>query len=397
MLWKPKSSEAVEKQATDESILEEQTPDEPAVMSQVFDEAAPVNQLHDEPMPQEWAPNELDLEEQIFDETILAEQAAEEPVAEERIFGEPIATEEVSKKPALAERVSDDLTTQEWVAEIVTLTVEGRNQMDRIEIRLDALLSWPEQLERRLVEARAETVSLCEEMQDLRQEMKRVGRHQFKSNTLDEARLERWQETVKALEATLARREGEVASIHLQQRQAIESARREWLTMLLPLLDGLENALVSGETQITWLKGKRTAWEMEQSQRQGILDRLRRVWHSGGPASDRESLAALSGWLEGLRLLCDRAWMLLQDAGVQVIPTVDQPFDPHFHVAVDATEREDVPHGFIVSEQRRGYRLNDDVLRFAEVAVARRPVVSEIADHQDAQPEISDSLLSSQT
>jgi molecular chaperone GrpE len=226
--------------------------------------------------------------------------------------------------------------------------------------------------------------------------MKRVGRHQFKSNALDEARLERWQETVKALESTLARREGEVASIHLQQRQAIEFARREWLVMLLPLLDGLEDALVSGEIQITWFKGKRTAWEMEQSQRQGVLDRLRRAWRGGGPASDQESLAALSGWLEGLRLLRDRAWTLLKDAGVQVIPTVGQPFDPHLHVAVDAVEREDVPHGFIVSEQRRGYRLNDNVLRFAEVAVARRPVVLEIADHQDAQSEISDTLSNSQ-
>jgi hypothetical protein len=305
---------------------------------------------------------------------------------EEQAVDESVLEAQMLDEPAPAGRVSE-LTTQEWIAEIVTLTVEGRNQMDRIETRLDALLSWPEQLERRLVEARAETAALREEMQDLRQEMKRVGRHQFKSNALDEARLERWAEAVKALEATLARREGEVASIHLQQRQALESARREWLAELLPLLDGLEDALTSGETQMTWLKGKRTAWEMAQGQRQGVLARLRRAWRGDGPAA-HEGLAALGGWLEGLRLLRDRAWALLENAGVQVIPVVGQLFDPHLHVAVDAVERADVPHGFIVSEQRRGYRLNDDVLRFAEVVVARRPVVLEISADQDAQPDL---------
>ncbi len=366
MIWKSESVNATETQSPDKAILDEQTADESTAMSQVSDEAAPVNPLHDEPRRQEWVPDE------------------------------PIATERASEEPAPAGRVFDELATQEWVAEIVTLTVAGRNQMDRIETRLDALIAWPEQLERRLVEARAETVALREEMQDLRQEMKRVGRHQFKSNTLDESRLERWGEALKALEATLARREGEVASVHLQQRQATESARREWLAQLLPLLDGLEDALVSGETQITWIKGKRTAWEIEQSQRQGVLGRLRRAWRGDGPAFTHDSLAALSAWLEGLRLLRDRAWTLLKDAGVQVIPTIGQIFDPHLHVAVDAVEREDVPHGSIVFEQRRGYRLNDNVLRFAEVAVARRPAVLEITDDQDVQAEISDALSSSQ-
>ncbi|MCP4602091.1 MAG: nucleotide exchange factor GrpE [Proteobacteria bacterium] len=399
MLWKPESDETVEKQVPDETVPMNQLTDEPLPTELAPDEPIPQEQVSADSIPSEQVVEPM-VEKRVSDEPIAMEQATKEIVTEERVSAKPTLVEYAPDEPALAEQtieepvppeqVSDELTAQEWIAEVVTLTVEGRNQMDRIETRLDALISWPEQLERRLVEARAETVTLREEMQDLRQEMKRVGRHQFKSNTLDEARLERWQEVVKALESTLARREGEVASIHLQQRQAIESARQEWLTMLLPLLDGLEGAFVSGETQIAWLKGKRIAWEMEQTQRQGMLDRLRRVWRSGGPASDQESLTALSAWLEGLRLLRDRAWMLLQDAGVQVIPTVGQPFDPHLHVAVDAVERKDVPHSSIMSEQRRGYRLNDNVLRFAEVIVARRPVVSEIVDHQDAQPEILD-------
>jgi len=251
--------------------------------------------------------------------------------------------------------------------------------MDRIEAQLEALSTWPERLERRLAEATAETIALRGALEDLQKELKRIGRHQLKANALDETRLERWQEAVKALEAALARREGEVASIRLQQRQAIEAARREWLTTLLPLLDGLEEALTSGEAQLTWLRGKHTAWEMEQEQQRGLLALVRRVW-GGGPALDQEAIASLSGWLDGLRLLRDRVWTLLEDAGVRAIPTVGQPFDPRLHVAAGTAEREDVPPGTIVDEQRRGYRLNDSIMRFAEVIVARRPAATEIVN-----------------
>jgi len=334
---------------------------------------------------------EMLLEEAPWAPLPPAEKATDEPSPEE--WGtekrEPIAEtvrEEMPPAPSPpAEATPDRPTPEEWMAELVTLTAGGRHQMDRIEAQLEALNTWPERLGRRLAEATAETVALRETLEDLQGELKRIGRHQLKANTLDETRLERWQEAVKALEAALARREGEVASIRRQQRQAIEAARREWLATLLPLLDGLEEALASGEAQLTWLKGKHTAQEMEQSQQRGLLALLRHVW-GGGPALDREAIASLNGWLNGLRLLRDRVWTLLEDAGVRAIPTVGRPFDPHLHVAAGTAEREDVPSGFIVTEQRRGYRLNDSVLRFAEVVVARRPAVMEITNQAAGKP-----------
>ena len=83
----------------------------------------------------------------------------------------------------------------------------------------------------------------------------------------------------------------------------------------------------------------------------------------------------------GVRVQEAESLALLKDAGVGVIPTVGQPFDPHLHVAVGTAEREDVPHGLIVAEQRRGYRLNDNVLRFAEVIIARRSVILDTTNH----------------
>ena len=57
----------------------------------------------------------------------------------------------------------------------------------------------------------------------------------------------------------------------------------------------------------------------------------------------------------------------LQDVGLEVIPTIDQPFDPEVHEPVGA------PDGngeLIVSQElRRGYRLSGKILRAALVAL----------------------------
>jgi len=56
---------------------------------------------------------------------------------------------------------------------------------------------------------------------------------------------------------------------------------------------------------------------------------------------------------------------------VTPIPTLGQPFVPHYHVAVATDTTGHVQEGIIVGEDRRGYAAGDKVLRFAEVVVAR--------------------------
>lgn len=57
----------------------------------------------------------------------------------------------------------------------------------------------------------------------------------------------------------------------------------------------------------------------------------------------------------------------LKDQGLEVIPTVDQPFNPEFHEPVGAPAGEG---DLVVSQElRRGYRLAGKVLRAALVAV----------------------------
>ena len=78
-------------------------------------------------------------------------------------------------------------------------------------------------------------------------------------------------------------------------------------------------------------------------------------------------------------LLVDTALQAGQDAGKDETTLVSyqagQPFDPYLHVAVGTTGQ--LPSGAtatpnsIVAEERRGYRTQAGVIRFAEVIVYR--------------------------
>jgi molecular chaperone GrpE len=81
---------------------------------------------------------------------------------------------------------------------------------------------------------------------------------------------------------------------------------------------------------------------------------------------------AIAAWLEGLEFVRDRLLDVLSAEGVRPIETDGETFDPHLHVAVEATPASDEqPAGSIAQETRRGYRIGDAVLRYAEVVVAR--------------------------
>ena len=75
-------------------------------------------------------------------------------------------------------------------------------------------------------------------------------------------------------------------------------------------------------------------------------------------------------WLEGFRLIERKFMGVLEQNGVSPIETVGQMFDPNLHESV-ASEESDQPHGTILEEYRRGYRMNDKVLRPAMVKIAQ--------------------------
>jgi molecular chaperone GrpE len=74
--------------------------------------------------------------------------------------------------------------------------------------------------------------------------------------------------------------------------------------------------------------------------------------------------------LESVKLVSTRLQRCLEQIGVKPLSVVGEHFDPKYHEPVQEVETTEVPHGAVVHELRRGYTLNDKVIRPALVNVA---------------------------
>lgn len=77
-------------------------------------------------------------------------------------------------------------------------------------------------------------------------------------------------------------------------------------------------------------------------------------------------------WTDGFRMVHERLLHILEKWEVIPIESVGQPFAPHLHHAVAVTYTNEVAENIVVAEQRRGYLCGENVLRYAEVVVARK-------------------------
>lgn len=98
--------------------------------------------------------------------------------------------------------------------------------------------------------------------------------------------------------------------------------------------------------------------------------------------------------LESVKLVFNRLSRCLESVGVKALAVVGEHFDPKFHEPVQEVETTEVPHGAVVHELRRGYTLNDKVIRPALVNVACNPATegtaatgeSETVEAESVQP-----------
>jgi len=172
-------------------------------------------------------------------------------------------------------------------------------------------------------------------------------------------------------------------------------ARGEFAADLLPALDGLEMALLSGRG----LLERRRRQEVEAARsaqaqstlpeppshaRPGLWQRLAwALWGRGlppgsvpprGPATSpiRDDVAdAVTAWLQGLEFVRTRFLGLLATADIYPIQAEGRPFDPRLHLAMETESRAELPDGAVVNVLRKGYRQRGRVLRYAEVTVNR--------------------------
>lgn len=122
-----------------------------------------------------------------------------------------------------------------------------------------------------------------------------------------------------------------------ERQEAVQFANQSLLERLIPALDNLDMALTAvGSAQGASVDSLKTGVEM-------VLVQLRSV---------------------------------LKDAGLEEISAVGQPFDPTWHEAVSEQETKDVPEGQVLQQLRKGYRLQQRLLRPANVVVARQPKAS---------------------
>ncbi len=207
--------------------------------------------------------------------------------------------------------------------------------------------------------------ALREAVEKLDRQVARAGKEQFKANSLAEAQQQNLETILEQLRAGEAAREREVAQLREQIDRVEADARLEVIQRLLPVLDGLDEAIAAGEALLT---------EEAQTASLSFRQRLRAAWHvlkgaRPGVVFPDEHWAA---WLHGVEFVRERLLEVLAAEGVQPIETEGQPFDPNRHHAVEVVTADDpLAVGLITQETRRGYMCGDNVLRYADVVVAR--------------------------
>ncbi len=264
----------------------------------------------------------------------------------------------------------------------------------------------------------ATIAALRETLDRLERQIGRSGKEQFKANALAEAQ----QQTVKTLLEQLRDAEGyrerELASLRERLTAARHDSRMEIIGRLLPVADGLDEAVAAGgrigesanrrigesenrrisesaNRRIGESANRRISKSANQQIGKSAHERLGRAWarlwrrvgseagvepsggmkpaEASGPVSDdRSRPSELAAWLEGLKFVQARLLDLLAAEGVRPIEAEGDTFDPYLHVVVETVVATDsVPAGTVVRETRRGYLAGETVLRYAEVVVAR--------------------------
>lgn len=187
----------------------------------------------------------------------------------------------------------------------------------------------------------------------LAKEIRKLGKTQYKANLLSESQTQTIEQVLDTFKSS---QDKDAKSLQALLKEREDATRRELLEAILPALDSVENAITSGKKYLA-IRDKFAASTAADTAHATIVS----------PA-DR---AMLSGWLDGLQIVSERLKGILEAAGVTPIPSVGHPFDPHLHIAVERTSeaKANIKPGTIATEERRGYRSESGVLRYAEVIV----------------------------
>ncbi|HEU4516621.1 MAG TPA: nucleotide exchange factor GrpE, partial [Steroidobacteraceae bacterium] len=119
---------------------------------------------------------------------------------------------------------------------------------------------------------------------------------------------------------------------------------------------------------------RRTARETERRVAEG-RDALLLDWLEAVDSVDRAlgQIAATHPAAPGLRAVLDQLEAILDRQGVNRVGAVGEPFDPERHEAVGVRETAETPDRTVAEIARSGFARGEQVLRPAQVIVARAP------------------------
>ncbi len=78
-------------------------------------------------------------------------------------------------------------------------------------------------------------------------------------------------------------------------------------------------------------------------------------------------------WAMGFQMILNHFKNVLNVHGVTPFTSIGMPFNPHDHEAVEAITTTTSPHGTVLSETLKGYKMGERTIRPARVTVAQSP------------------------
>ncbi|MFZ0511769.1 MAG: nucleotide exchange factor GrpE [Candidatus Nitrosopolaris sp.] len=89
--------------------------------------------------------------------------------------------------------------------------------------------------------------------------------------------------------------------------------------------------------------------------------------------------------VEGLEGILKNFDHQLRSEGVIEIETIETPFDPNVHDAISFSYRDDIPESTVTDEIRKGYMLDNKVLRPSVVEISKKIVKNTVNDTEKTE------------
>ncbi len=111
-----------------------------------------------------------------------------------------------------------------------------------------------------------------------------------------------------------------------------------------------------------------------------ILDLLPELDNFERAAKLAENSKDIDKFVEGVKLIEDQLFKVLEKYGVKPIETLGKPFDPNLHEAVAEEENNEHSHHTVIEELQRGFLLKERVIRPSKVKVSKRTINEKESD-----------------